>query len=128
MKRRLFKVRVESSAKDNLDAEDAFKQGRNHSEKTKELNLSDVAGTKVFEEPTVPVEDKVSIEKGDSTVEPVSTGGDAVTTASINMDAAGPSTTITEGVIHDDMMTMAEILVAIRNIRPRTTSVVIRDP
>ncbi|GJS20274.1 hypothetical protein Tco_0448906 [Tanacetum coccineum] len=58
-----------------------------------------------------------------------------VNTASIDVSAAGPSnvstadpSTSTAGdIFEDEMMTIADTLVAIRSTRPRTTSVVIRD-
>ncbi|GKG62311.1 hypothetical protein Tco_0632215, partial [Tanacetum coccineum] len=80
------------------------------------LNLSDKGsvGTKVFEGKGS-AEKEGSGEKGGCTADPVTTVGDTVTIASIDIDAAGPSTTSNEGVIRDDMMTMAETLMAIRN-------------
>ncbi|GJR67065.1 hypothetical protein Tco_0013130 [Tanacetum coccineum] len=67
----------------------------------------------------------------------VSTAGDAVTAASVipDIDTAGPSnvsvdgssTSTTRDIFKDEMMTIADTLVAIRSTRPRTTSVVIRD-
>ncbi|GJV21553.1 hypothetical protein Tco_1370573, partial [Tanacetum coccineum] len=94
-KRRVYKPRVESS-EESLGKKNASKQRRN-SDKTKEFNiakdehmfdLSDLAGT---EETTELVEDKCSAEKGvgtaedkDSTVDPVTTAGETVTTANVN--------------------------------------------
>ncbi|GJR93489.1 hypothetical protein Tco_0265663 [Tanacetum coccineum] len=102
-KRRVYKPRVESS-EESLGEKDASKQGRN-SDKTEELNvaedehmfnLSDLADTKVIadqEETIELVEYKGSAEKGvsaakdkDSTVDPVTTIGETVTTVSVNLE------------------------------------------
>ncbi|GKE22257.1 hypothetical protein Tco_1433769 [Tanacetum coccineum] len=61
--------------------------------------------------------------------------GDTVNTASIdvsaarpsNVSTADPSTSTAGDIFEDEMMTIANTLVAIRSTRPRTTSVVIRD-
>ncbi|GKC39053.1 hypothetical protein Tco_1051437 [Tanacetum coccineum] len=129
-KRRLYK-QVDSSD-DSLGEENASKQGRNDSNKTEEFNLSDKGsgGTEVFDDTT-------AAEKDVNAAEPVSTAGDAVTAASVipdidtagpsNVSAAGPSTSTAGDIFEDEMMTIADTLVAIRSTRPRTTSVVIRD-
>ncbi|GJR46188.1 hypothetical protein Tco_1314291 [Tanacetum coccineum] len=67
----------------------------------------------------------------------ISTAGDAITAASVipdidtarssNVSAAGLSTSTVGDIFEDEMMTIADTLVAIRSTRPRTTSVVIRD-
>ncbi|GJS99526.1 putative ribonuclease H-like domain-containing protein [Tanacetum coccineum] len=73
--------------------------------------------------------------QGRNTAEQITTAGDTVNTASIDVSAAGPSnvstadssTSTAEDIFEDEMMTIADTLVAIRSTRPRTTSVVIRD-
>ncbi|GKD65740.1 hypothetical protein Tco_1307848, partial [Tanacetum coccineum] len=63
------------------------------------------------------------------------TTGDTINTASIDVSAAGPSnvntadpSTSTAGdIFKDEMMTIADTLVAIRSTRPRTTLVIIHD-
>ncbi|GJR98540.1 hypothetical protein Tco_0270714 [Tanacetum coccineum] len=129
-KTRLYK-QVDSSD-DSLGEENASKHGRNDSNKTKEFNLSNKVsgGTKVFDDTT-------ASEKDVNIVEPVSTAGDAVTAASVipdidtvgpsNVSAVGSSISTTGDIFEDEMMTIADTLVAIRSTRPRTTSVVIRD-
>ncbi|GKA49714.1 hypothetical protein Tco_0742787 [Tanacetum coccineum] len=123
-KRRVYKPRVESS-KESLGEKDASKQGRN-SNKTEELNvdedehmfeLSDLASTEIIadqEETIKLVEDKGSVEKGvgtaedkDSTADPVTTGGETVTT-------------VVDVSVADDV-TLAETLMAIRSsaLRPQ---------
>ncbi|GKE61292.1 hypothetical protein Tco_1511659 [Tanacetum coccineum] len=74
-------------------------------------------------------------EYGRNTAEQITTNGDTVNTASIDVSAAGPSNvsttdpsiSTTGDIFKDEMMTIADTLVAIRRTRPRTTSVVIRD-
>ncbi|GJX84346.1 hypothetical protein Tco_0335120 [Tanacetum coccineum] len=129
-KRRLYK-HVDSSD-DSLGEENASKQGRNNSNKTKEFNLSDKGsgGTEVFDDTT-------AAEKDVNVAELISTAGDAVTTANVipDIDTAGPSSVSAAGlststardIFKDEMMTIADTLMAIRSTRLRTTSVVIRD-
>ncbi|GJX30200.1 retrovirus-related pol polyprotein from transposon TNT 1-94 [Tanacetum coccineum] len=73
--------------------------------------------------------------EGGSTAEQITTAGDTLNTASINVSTArlsngsavGPSTSTTGDIFKDEMTTIADTLVAIRSARPRTTSVVIRN-
>ncbi|GKC80579.1 putative ribonuclease H-like domain-containing protein [Tanacetum coccineum] len=73
--------------------------------------------------------------QGRNTAEQITTIGDTVNTASIDVSAAGPSnvstadpSTSTGGdFFEDEMMTIADTLVAIRSTRPRTTSVIVHD-
>ncbi|GJR73415.1 hypothetical protein Tco_0085780 [Tanacetum coccineum] len=73
--------------------------------------------------------------QGRNTAEQITTAGDTVNTASIDVSAVGPSnvstadpSTSTAGdIFKDEMMTIADTLVAIRSTRPRTTLVVIHD-
>ncbi|GJU22098.1 hypothetical protein Tco_1155440 [Tanacetum coccineum] len=103
-KRRLYK-QVDSSD-DSLGEDNASKQGRNYSNKTKEFNISDKgsSGTEVFDDTT-------AAEKDVNADEPVSTAGDAVTAASVipDIDTAGSSnvciaspSTSTAGDIFED--------------------------
>ncbi|GJY85977.1 hypothetical protein Tco_0500003 [Tanacetum coccineum] len=63
----------------------------------------------------------------------ITTNGDIVNTASIDVTAIGPSnvstadpsTSIAGDIFEDEMMTIADTLVAIRSTRPRTTSVMV---
>ncbi|GJT21449.1 hypothetical protein Tco_0891386 [Tanacetum coccineum] len=125
---KLFKIGT--SRKKTLDKENVSKQERNDSNKTEELNLSDKesGGTEVFDDTT-------AAEKDVNVAELVSTVGDAVNAASVildvstarysNVSAVGPSTSTARDIFEDEMTTIADILVAIRSTRPRTTSVVI---
>ncbi|GJX21306.1 putative ribonuclease H-like domain-containing protein [Tanacetum coccineum] len=62
-----------------------------------------------------------NVEDG-STVEQITTAGDTLNTTSINISAAGPSTSATRDIFKDKMTTIVDTLVAIRSARPRTTS------
>ncbi|GJZ92814.1 hypothetical protein Tco_0664879 [Tanacetum coccineum] len=81
------------------------------------------------------LDDAMENVKGGSTAEQITTAGDTLNTASINVStvgpsngsAAGPSTSTTGDIFEDEMTTIADTLVAIRSARPRTTSVVIRN-
>nr|GEU73699.1 hypothetical protein [Tanacetum cinerariifolium] len=125
---KLFKIGT--SKKKTLDKENVSKHGRDKSNRTGELNLSDKRSgeTKVF--------DYTTTKKDVNAAEPVSTAGDAVNAASVIPDVSdagpstsvvGPSTSTAEDIFEDKMTTMAETLMAIMRTRPRTTSVVIHD-
>ncbi|GKA65169.1 hypothetical protein Tco_0764876 [Tanacetum coccineum] len=72
-------------------------------------------------------------EYGRNTAEQITTNGDTVNTASIDVSAAGPSNvsttdpsiSTTGDIFKDEMMTIADTLVAIRSTRPRTTVVMV---
>ncbi|GJV05143.1 hypothetical protein Tco_1338712 [Tanacetum coccineum] len=108
---KLFKIGT--SKRKSLDKEYVSKQGRK-SDKTKPMfDDSDFA--------------KLDVDNVMENVE--------VNTASIDVSAAGPSnvstadpSTSTDGdIFEDEMMTIADTLVAIRSTRPRTTSVIVHD-
>ncbi|GJW23117.1 hypothetical protein Tco_0033739 [Tanacetum coccineum] len=73
--------------------------------------------------------------QGRNTAKQITTTGDTVNTASIdvsvvgpsNVSTADPSTSTAGDIFEDEMMIIVDTLVAIRSTRPRTTSVVIRD-
>nr|GEU75168.1 putative ribonuclease H-like domain-containing protein [Tanacetum cinerariifolium] len=115
---------IGTSKKKTLDKENVSKQGRDESNKTEELNISDKGSgeTKVFNYTT-------TVEKDVNAVEPVFTAGDAVNAGSVipDVSVAGPSTSTVRDIFEDEMITMADTLMAIRRTRPRTTSVVIHD-
>nr|GEX07347.1 zinc finger, CCHC-type [Tanacetum cinerariifolium] len=98
--------------------------GRDESKEAKELNLSDKGSgeTEVFDY-------TITAEKDVNAAEPVSTAGDAVNAASVVPDVSviGPSTSTARDIFEDEMITMADTLMAIRRTRPKTTSVVIHD-
>ncbi|GJW13060.1 hypothetical protein Tco_0017193 [Tanacetum coccineum] len=123
----LFKIGT--SKRKRLDKENVSKQGRK-SDKTKPMfDDSDFAELDIEN-----VEGNVETQ-GRNTAEQITTVGDTVNTASIDVSVAGPSnvsttnpSTSTAGdIFEDEMMAIADTLMAIRSTRPRTTSVVIRD-
>ncbi|GJV94275.1 hypothetical protein Tco_1545852 [Tanacetum coccineum] len=120
---KLFKIGT--SRRKGLDKENVSKQGRK-SDKTKLM----------FKDSDFDVlDDAMENVEGGSTAEQITTAGDTLNTASINVsttgpsngNAAGPSTSTTRDIFKDEMTTIADTLVAIRSARPRTTSVVIRN-
>ncbi|GJT81311.1 hypothetical protein Tco_1055653 [Tanacetum coccineum] len=121
------KKRVESSD-DDLDEEDASKQGRK-SDKTKPMfKDSDFDG--LYDMENVEGETVYAATSG------VSTSGALFSTARPTVSTAGPSISATgtsTGILEDEMVTMADTLIAIRQTRtrpsylPRPTSVVITD-
>ncbi|GKE63652.1 hypothetical protein Tco_1514019, partial [Tanacetum coccineum] len=128
---KLFKIGT--SRRKGLDKENVSKQ-RRKSDKTKPMyNDSD------FDM----LDDVMENVKGGSTSEQITTAGDTLNTASINVSVAGPSHVSTAGpsnvsdagpftstagdIFEDEMTTIADTLVAIRSARPRTTSVMIHN-
>ncbi|GKE18608.1 hypothetical protein Tco_1426185 [Tanacetum coccineum] len=128
---KLFKI--STSKRKGLDKENVSKQGRK-SDKTKPMfNDSD------FDV----LDDAMENVEGGSTAEQITTVGDTLNTASINVSVVGPSHVSTAGpsnvsvagpststagdIFEDEMTTIADTLVAIRSARPRTTSVMIRN-
>ncbi|GJY81831.1 hypothetical protein Tco_0494582 [Tanacetum coccineum] len=128
---KLFKIGT--SKRKSLDEEYVSKQGRK-SDKTKPMfDDSDFAELDV-DNAMENVEGDAETQ-GRNTAEQITTNGDTVNTASIdvsvvgpsNVSTADPSTSTAGDIFEDEMMTIADTLVAIRSTRPRTTSVVIRD-
>ncbi|GJX47757.1 hypothetical protein Tco_0272947 [Tanacetum coccineum] len=126
-RRRIYR-QVESSD-DDLDEEDASKQGRK-SNKTKPIfKDSDFDG----------LDDDMENVEGETVyaaTSGVSTAGALVSTARPTVSTVGPSTSAagtSTGILEDEMVTMADTLIAIRQTRtrpsylPRPTSVVITD-
>nr|GEX26059.1 hypothetical protein [Tanacetum cinerariifolium] len=106
------------------DKENVSKQRRDESNKTEDLNLFDKGSgeTKVFDYTT-------AAKKDFNAAKPVFTAGDTVNAASVipDVSVAGPSTSTAGDIFEDEMITMADTLMAIRRTRPRTTLVVIHD-
>ncbi|GJW24318.1 hypothetical protein Tco_0038129, partial [Tanacetum coccineum] len=128
---KLFKI--STSRRKGLDKENVSNQGRK-SDKTKPMfNDSD------FDV----LDDAIENVKVGSIAEQITTAGDTLNTASINVSVAGPSHVSTAGpsnvsvagpsistagdIFKDEMTTIADTLVAIRSARPRTTSLMIRN-
>ncbi|GKD39943.1 hypothetical protein Tco_1260150 [Tanacetum coccineum] len=128
---KLFKIGT--SRRKSLDKENVSKQGRK-SDKTKPMfddsDFAELDVDNVMEN----VEGDAKTQ-GRNTAEQITTVGDTVNTASIDVSAARPSnvstvdpSTSTAGDIFEyEMMTIADTHVAIRSTRPRTTSVIIHD-
>ncbi|GKD57963.1 retrovirus-related pol polyprotein from transposon TNT 1-94, partial [Tanacetum coccineum] len=109
---KLFKIGT--SRRKGLD-KDIFKQGR-ESDKTKPM----------FKDSDFDVlDDAMKNVEGGSTDEQIATTEDTLNIASINVSATGPSKSTARDIFEDKMTTIADTLVAIRSVRPRTTSVVI---
>ncbi|GJW90590.1 hypothetical protein Tco_0168143 [Tanacetum coccineum] len=128
LRRRIYR-QIESSD-DDLDEEDTSKQGGGGIDKTKPIfkdsdfdrlddDMENVEGETVY-----------------AATSEVSTAGALVSTARPTVGTAGPSTTATGtsvGILEDEMVTMADTLIAIRQTRtrpsylPRPTLVVITD-
>ncbi|GJW54936.1 hypothetical protein Tco_0099021 [Tanacetum coccineum] len=112
---KLFKI--STSRRKGLDKENVSKQGRK-SDKTKPMfNDSD------FDV----LDDAMENVKGGSIVEQITTAEHTLNTASINVSAAGPSTSTTGDIFEDEMTTIVDTLVVIRSTRPMTISVMIRN-
>ncbi|GKE32117.1 hypothetical protein Tco_1451439 [Tanacetum coccineum] len=112
---KLFKIGT--SRRKGLDKENVSKKGRK-SDKTKPIfkdNDFDV------------LNDAMENVKDGSTAEQITTAGDTLNTASINVSAACPSTSTTGDIFEDEMTTIVDTLMAIKSARPRTTSVVIHN-
>ncbi|GJY35712.1 hypothetical protein Tco_0421090 [Tanacetum coccineum] len=128
---KLFKIGT--SRRKGLYKENVSNQGRK-SDKTKPM----------FNDSNFDVlDDAMENVEGGSTAEQITTTRDTLNTDSINVSAAGPSHVSTVGpsnvsaagpststagdIFEDEMVTIADTLVAIRSTRPRTASVVIHD-
>ncbi|GJS49155.1 putative ribonuclease H-like domain-containing protein [Tanacetum coccineum] len=106
---------IGTSKRKGLDKENVSKQGRKSDKiklmfKNSDFDVLDDAMEKV---------------EGGSTVEQITTAGDTLNTASINVSTAGlsngsvvgPSTSTTGDILEDEMTTIADTLVAIRSAR-----------
>ncbi|GJT36725.1 hypothetical protein Tco_0936590 [Tanacetum coccineum] len=121
---KLFKIGT--SRRKGLDKENVSKHGRK-SDKTKLIfNDSD------FDV----LDDAMENVEGGSTAEQITTTGDTLNTASINVSTTrhlnvsvvGPSTSTAGDIFEDEMTTIADTLMAIKSTRPRTISMVEPEP
>nr|GEZ27625.1 hypothetical protein [Tanacetum cinerariifolium] len=116
------RFKIGTSNKKTLDKENVSKKGRDESNKTEKLNLSDKGSgeTEVLDYTT-------AAEKDVNAAEPISIIGDVVNVASVipNVSAPGPSNSVVGDIFEDEMTTIADTLMAIRSTRPRTKSIVI---
>ncbi|GKC34277.1 hypothetical protein Tco_1046661, partial [Tanacetum coccineum] len=131
---KLFKIGT--SKRKSLDEEYVSKQGRK-SDKTKPM-FDDSDFVKLDVDNAMENVEGDAETQGRNTAEQITTNGDTVNTSSIDVSAArpsnvstadtvNPSTSTAGDIFKDEMMTIADTLVAIRSTRPRTTSVVIHD-
>ncbi|GKE68416.1 hypothetical protein Tco_1526488, partial [Tanacetum coccineum] len=128
---KLFKIGT--SKRKSLDEEYVSKQGRK-SDKTKPM-FDDSDFTKLDVDNAIENVEGDAETQGRNTAKQITTNGDIVNTASIDVSAVGPSnvstidpsTSIVGDIFQDEMMTIVDTRVAIRSTRPRTTLVVIRD-
>ncbi|GKD22130.1 hypothetical protein Tco_1223833 [Tanacetum coccineum] len=128
---KLFKIGT--SNRKSLDKEYVSKQGRKNDKTKPMFDDSDFV--------KLDVDNAMENVEGDAetqrrnTAEQITTAEDTVNTASIDVSVAGPSNvstadpyiSTTGDIFEDEMMTIADILVAIRSTRPRTTSMIIHD-
>ncbi|GKC09649.1 hypothetical protein Tco_1001259, partial [Tanacetum coccineum] len=128
---KLFKIGT--LRRKGLDKENVSKQDRKSNKTNPMFNDSD------FDV----LDDAMENVEGGSTPEQITTTRDTLNTASINVSTAGPShvstarpsnvsvagpSTSTAGdIFEDEMITIADTLLAIRSARPRTASVMIRN-
>ncbi|GKE47590.1 hypothetical protein Tco_1478848 [Tanacetum coccineum] len=128
---KLFKFGT--SRRKGLDKENVSKQERKSDKIKPMFNDSD------FDV----LDDAIENVEGGSTSKQITTAGDTLNTASISVSTDGPSNVSTAGtsnvsvdgpststvgdIFEDEMTTIADTLMAIRSVRPRTTLVMIRN-
>ncbi|GJZ93239.1 putative ribonuclease H-like domain-containing protein [Tanacetum coccineum] len=115
LKRRLFKVKIESSAKKSLgDQEDASKQGRNEIDQDEEISwFQDDAET----------QGSINI----TTVKPVITTNAPIATAGVSFSIAEPITPpITTTFIEDEDFIIAQTLMKIRSVKSKEKEYLVR--
>ncbi|GJT76000.1 putative ribonuclease H-like domain-containing protein [Tanacetum coccineum] len=113
LKRRLFKVRIESSAEKSLgDQEDASKQGRNKGDQDEGISLLQ--------------EDAETQGRYGNEIE-VNTTSTSITTASINITTAEPVTTASEPVTTAGVYAGVSVSTAEPSTPPSTTTTLIED-
>ncbi|GJV41413.1 hypothetical protein Tco_1419853 [Tanacetum coccineum] len=129
LKRRLFKVRIESSAEKSLgDQEDASKQGRNEIDQEEGISWfqedAETQGryghdTKINTTSTSITTASINI----TTVEPVTTASAPITTVGVSVSTAKPSTPLTTTTfIEDEDLTIAQTLMKMRSVKSKEKS------
>ncbi|GJR30335.1 hypothetical protein Tco_1106567 [Tanacetum coccineum] len=121
---------IGTSKRKSLDKEDVSKHGRK-SDKTKPM-CDDSDFAKLDVDNAIENVEGDADTQGRNTAKQITTAGDTVNTAGIDVNAAGPlnvstadpSISTVGDIFEDEMMTIADTLVAIRSTRPRTTSVI----
>ncbi|GJW16404.1 hypothetical protein Tco_0020537 [Tanacetum coccineum] len=128
---KLFKIGT--SRRKSLDKENVSKQGRK-SNKTKPM-FDDSDFVELDVDNAIENVEGDAETQGRNIAEQITTVRDTVNTASIDVSAVGPSnvstadpsTSTARDIFEDEMMTIADTLVAIRSTRPRITSLIIHD-
>ncbi|GKD30949.1 hypothetical protein Tco_1241727, partial [Tanacetum coccineum] len=130
LKRRLFKVRIESSAEKSLgDQEDASKQGRNEIDQDEGISWfqedAETQGryghdTEINTASTSITTASINI----TTAEPVITASAPIATAGVSVSTAEPSTppTTTTTFIEDEDLTIAQTLMKMRSVKSKEKS------
>ncbi|GJW01358.1 hypothetical protein Tco_1556609 [Tanacetum coccineum] len=135
LKRRLFKVRIESSTKTSLgDPEDAFKQKRNEIDQDEGISWfqedSETQGRyghdiKVNTAGTSITTASINI----TTAEPVTTANAPVTTAGVSISTAKPSTPPTTTTpIEDEDLTITQTLMKMKSEKSKAKGVTMQEP
>ncbi|GJT38423.1 putative ribonuclease H-like domain-containing protein [Tanacetum coccineum] len=138
--KRLFKVgisaQVVSSKDEGLgDQEDASKQGRKITDIDQDAKVTFVDETQgrygndlMFDTSVLDGEEVFAgqdvVDKEVSTADPVTTVGEVVTTANVEVSIASP----TAAIITTVELTLAQTLVELKSARPKTKRVVIKEP
>ncbi|GKE35058.1 hypothetical protein Tco_1454380 [Tanacetum coccineum] len=129
LKRRLFKVRIESSAEKSLGAqEDASKQGRNEIDQDEGISWfqEDVETQGRYGHDIEINTASTSITTASiniTTVEPVTTASALITTAGVFVSTAEPSTPPTTTIlIEDEDLTIAQTLKKMRSVKSKEKS------
>ncbi|GJY95277.1 hypothetical protein Tco_0511638 [Tanacetum coccineum] len=129
LKRRLFKVRIESSAEKSLgDQEDASKQGRNEIDQDEGISwFQDDAETQGRYGHDIEINTvSTSITTASiniTTAEPVTTASAPITTVGVTVSTAEPSTPpTTTTLIEDEDLTIAQTLMKMRSVKSKEKS------
>ncbi|GJR42399.1 hypothetical protein Tco_1310502 [Tanacetum coccineum] len=129
LKRRLFKVRIESSAEKSLgDQEDASKQGRNEIDQDEGISwFQEDAETQGRYGHDIEINTaSTSITTASiniTTAEPVTTASAPITTAGVSVSTAEPSTPpTTTTLIEDEDLTIAQTLMKMRSVKSKEKS------
>ncbi|GJW20238.1 hypothetical protein Tco_0030860 [Tanacetum coccineum] len=128
LKRRLFKVRIESSAEKSLgDQEDASKQRRNEIDQDEEISWfqedAETQGryghdTEINTASTSITTANINI----TNAEPITTASAPITTAGVSVSTTEPSTPPTTTIlIEDEDLTIAQTLIKMRSVKSKET-------
>ncbi|GKE13400.1 hypothetical protein Tco_1416951 [Tanacetum coccineum] len=138
LKRRLFKVRIESSAKKILgDKKDSSKQGRNEIDQDEGISWfkedSETQGKYGHDIGVNTASTSITTASINiTTAEPVTTASAPVTTAGVSVSTAEPSTppttTTTTTPIEDEDLTIAQTLMKMKSEKSKAKGVTMQEP